>query len=194
MKELKEDGHRFPTASTAISRPKTQKTDASRNAATSITSRQSFVRGERVSQSAMTSLSALYNPAYSRYPTFPSIYESKYAHDFKYTFWPVEKTKREYKLPPDYSKFKFGQSHYTEEFPQKGPVNNQMITPISRHRMNNPHPRMRIVQDYPDSQRWIWSSPEHTNNMQDTRTSTTAERVRKWQRDSEPKWHRWNSR
>ncbi len=61
---------------------------------TSISENHEFIRGERVSQTAMTPLSALYRSAYPRYPAFPSIYESKYSHDFKYTFWPVERCKR----------------------------------------------------------------------------------------------------
>eukprot|EP00794_Sanderia_malayensis_P007287 gene7287-8101_t len=115
----------------------------------------------------MTPLSALYRSSYPRYPAFPSIYESKYAHDFKYTFWPVERCKREYPPPQDYSKFKFARSHYTEEFHPKGPVNNKMATPVSRHRLNNPHPRIHVVQDYPDAKEYANGNDLWNRNLID---------------------------
>ena len=43
-----------------------------------------FVDGEAVRLEGVRSLSALYRPSYKKYPTFPSIYETKYQHDYRY--------------------------------------------------------------------------------------------------------------
>ena len=57
-----------------------------------------FIRGERVSHSGMTPLDSLYKSAHPRYPTFPSIYQSKYAHDFQYVPWPTLICKRYFRF------------------------------------------------------------------------------------------------
>ncbi|XP_065058689.1 uncharacterized protein LOC135686393 [Rhopilema esculentum] len=194
MKDIEGRHDRVSTTKTVSSRSLPTRSSAGQENFGNVTSRNNFIRGEIVSQSGMTPLDSLYKSAYPRYPTFPSIYETKYARDFQYIHWPAEICKREYTPPADYSKFKFAKSRYSEEFLPREPMKNKMITPVSKNRMNKPHPRMRVVQNYPDAQRWIWSAPENSASKQIERTSTTAERVRKWQRNLEPQGHRWNSR
>ena len=65
--------------------------------------------------------------------------------------------RREYTPPPDYSQFKVGKSSYTEEFKPREPMKNTMIAPLSRYRVNKPHPRIHNVQNYPNavSSSWI---------------------------------------
>jgi len=191
MKEHSEVVNRLSTAKTESSRAVMTRSSTGNNGK-SRSRENGFIRGDRISHSSMTPLDSLYKSSYPRYPTFPSIYQTKYDHDFQYVPWPAIICKREYTPPPDYSKFKVGKSSYTEEFQPREPMKNTIIAPLSRYRVNKPHPRIHNVQNYPDANRWIWSAPE--NPLQMERTSTTAERVRKWQRNLEPQFHRWNSR
>merc|ERR1712141_210345 len=114
MKERVETENRFSTAKTESSRSILTRSSTGKDG--KLSSRENhFIRGERVSHSGMTPLDSLYKSSHPRYPTFPSIYESKYAHDFQYVPWPAFICKREYTPPPDYSQFKVGKSSYNEE-------------------------------------------------------------------------------
>ncbi|XP_066935070.1 uncharacterized protein [Clytia hemisphaerica] len=160
---------------------------SSRNCSTA--SEPGYISGERISNGNVRTLSALYRPTFQKFPTFPSIYQTKYQNDFKYIPFPIASDFKPQPVRSIYTEFKFGTSSYCQQYQmdhadlkikqwQRKPL------PTSRHRHNNPHPSLKLVQNHPQHARWSWSRLEDHRSAQSS-TNNEHQKV---------KYHRWNSR
>lgn len=150
-----------------------------------------FISGERVSGSACRGISALYRAKFHKYPTFPSIYESKYQHDFKHVPFPQSRAYEPTNQRSDYSKFQIGSSSYNEQFngPKMNSLNHATIKPLHATPRHNPQPRMKVIFNNPNEPKWIWNSLERCNT-----TGKGGEAVGHRGYAAGWKYHRWNSR
>ncbi|KAK3696489.1 hypothetical protein QZH41_011801, partial [Actinostola sp. cb2023] len=99
----------------------------------------------------LTSLSALYQPAFKPY-AFSHMYSTKYNQDFheKYVIppSPTRPDSQNY-APVDYS---FSKTMYNQHFQKPKPMTLAFVVPYSRHRKNNPQPaNMANNYKYPNS-------------------------------------------
>lgn len=152
-----------------------------------VTESDDFLRGDCVPISPVRALSALYRPTFSKYPSFPSIYKTKYQRDFEYIPFPIPSS---FKMTPakmDNSGFKIGNTSYTDDFHSKDIPKKPVIVPESRHRRNNPHPSIQFAQNYPNHVQFIWKKLEDRSSSKDGSLPNMS-------LSHEPRWHRWNSR
>ncbi|CAH3148969.1 unnamed protein product [Porites lobata] len=135
----------------------------------------------------LTSLSALYQPAFKPY-SFSYMYNTKYNADFEGRYAPPPLPDRVSTANYAPIKYKFGSSTYQQHFQQRQPFSTAFVIPYSRHRRNNPQPTMVNSYNYPDGIRWIWKP-----------STPTSENVSKAQsqpktQDQPIRYHRWYSR
>ncbi|KAL9972107.1 hypothetical protein ACROYT_G018355 [Oculina patagonica] len=136
----------------------------------------------------LTSLSALYQPAFKPY-SFSHMYSTKYNADFEGRYMPPPLPIRVSTANYAPIKYKFGSSTYQQHFQERKPFPTAFVIPYSRHRCNNPQPNMVNSYNYPDGTRWIWNpSTSSGGNV------TKAESQHRSQTQSKPRYHRWYSR
>ena len=146
-----------------------------------------YIKGESVSGSGLRSLSALYRSKFKKYPTFPSIYETKYQHDFKHTPFPQSPAYRPTPVKSDYSRFKFGSSMYKEQFSSSNQLaSNFNVKPtyIRATPRHNPQPNVLIVSKNPNE---VWGITGRSC------TANQQQGLRQMKLNND-KYHRWNSR
>lgn len=165
-----------------LSTQQTESTIKSRTSRQTGESRESsYVTGECINNARVRTLSELYRPTFHKYPTFPSIYESKYQRDFRYAPFPVPHSCKDAPERTKYLGCGFGQTTYKNEFQHANTQLRRKPLPFSPHRKNNPQPRMTFTH-YPNQTRWVWSQLE---GKQINNTGILK---------NFPKIHRWNSR
>lgn len=135
----------------------------------------------------LTSLSALYQPAFKPY-SFSHMYNTKYNADFEGRYMPPPLPIRVSTANYAPIKYKFGSSTYQQHFQERKPFTTAFVIPYSRHRSNNPQPNMVNSYNFPDGVRWIW------NPSMSSGKNISAESQRKTQEQSSPRYHRWYSR
>lgn len=132
----------------------------------------------------LTSLSALYQPAFKPY-SFSHMYSTKYNDDFEGRYWPRPSPNRVSTANYAPIKYRFGSTTYQQHFQQRKPFTTAFVIPYSRHRNNNPQPNMVNSYNYPDGVKWIWN-PSTTTVGSDPKAES--------QEKITPRYHRWYSR
>ncbi|EDO44515.1 predicted protein [Nematostella vectensis] len=132
-----------------------------------------------VRSARLTSLSALYQPAFKPY-SFSHMYDTKYNNDFQGRYRPPPSPTRPESTnyaPIDY---RFNDTTYKQHFQSQKPLTLPFVVPYSRHRKNNPHPQMRNTYNYPDTSRWIWSAPNQPQQQQGAPSGRNPYRYHRW--------------
>jgi len=138
----------------------------------------------------LTSLSALYQPAFKPY-SFSHMYNTKYNADFEGRYVPPPLPDRASTANYAPIKYKFGSSTYQQHFQQRKPFATPFVIPYSRHRKNNPHPTMVNSYKYPDGTRWVWN-PSISAGENVTKVDTATSQPKTQEQPS--RYHRWYSR
>ncbi|XP_031553583.1 uncharacterized protein LOC116290641 [Actinia tenebrosa] len=141
----------------------------------------------------LTSLSALYKPAFKPY-AFSHMYNTKYSNDFQGTYAAPPSPLRPESTNYATIDYNFTTTMYNQHFQKPKPMPLAFVVPYSRHRHNNPQPRMANNYNYPDSSRWIWSSPSALQGSRETHSSQGPQGWNSNTRIPYPRHHRWCSR